>query len=396
MNQKIHFVLSMLLNPKRMLSQLSMRIGTVPVIKKTVLKILYAFPQRNKKDKKRLVIGIFPTGGLGDYIISSKLVDEIKRMTDCRIDIFCENVIFGKAVFGDRADIEVMDADKIRRASLRYDVLLCIEHFVRVWSLNPYRTKRLDFAFYEKMKRLECRMKQIRPEIGQQCYREAVHFMRCEKMGIDRWTEQRCGDVFSITDHKTYIPMYEEYHARVAALGLDRTAYITVNRGADSMGRSGTQTKVWAKEYYDCFVRLFKEQFPNIKVVQLGVSSNDRIKGVDSYAFDESIEAVKWLLHDSLLHVDCEGGLVHLATQMETKCIVLFGPTPLHMYGYEQNINLQAGNCHNCMGLHENWAFECFRGMEQPECMYSITPEQVLTAAADYLGGNKSYEKDTG
>lgn len=378
-------VLLLLKKPKYILAQMSVRLGTVSFLKKSLLKVLYLFPVRKNEDKDQLVIGIFPTGGMGDYIISSKLIDEIKSMGNCRIDVFCENVTFGNAIFSDRDQINVVDFKKIRRASLRYDVLLCVEHFVRIWSLNPYRTKKLSIDIYHKMKRLEERTKEMRPAIGQQCYREAVHFMRCEKLGLDRWTELRCGDVFEILDHKTYIPLHDEYHARILQLGLSKGAYITINRGADSMGKSGMQTKVWPKEYYDCFVKLFKERFPQIKVVQLGITGNDRIHDVDIAAFDESIETVKWLLHDSLLHIDCEGGLVHLATQLDTKCIVLFGPTPLHMYGYEQNINLQAGKCHNCMGTHENWAFECFRRLTKPECMYSLKPELVMKAAEDFL-----------
>ena len=365
-------------NPKSAIVKIGSRLVTNTVIKKTMLKILYRFPKRIKEDENRLVIGIYPTGGFGDYIISSTLIDEIRTENNCRIDVFCENIKFGKAVFGGRENLNVLAFEEMRMSSLRYDVILCVEHFTHVWSLNPYRVKKISPSFYKQMKKLEKRTEEIRPMIGQQCYREAMHFMRCEKLGIDRYTEQRSGDVFKIPNHKAFIPMDEKYLERVKDLGLDNVEYITVNRGADSMGRSGLQTKVWPKQHYDEFVKLFKKEYPNIKVIQLGTPNNDKIENVDQYVLGEDMEVTKWLLKESKLHIDCEGGLVHLATQLGTKCVVLFGPTPLHMYGYKENINLQAGNCHNCMGTHEDWAFECFRGMEKPECMWSLTPKFVF------------------
>lgn len=364
---------------------LSVRMGTLTIFKKSLLKILYRFPIRGAGDKDSLVLGVYPSGGLGDYIISSKLIDEIKETIPCRIDVFCENTKFGNAVFAEREGIEILEFSKMRRAYLRYDVVLCIEHFTRVWSFNEYRVKRISPEFYDQIKKLEKETKKTRPKIDQQCYREAVHFMRCEKLGIDRWTEQRCGDVFKIPDHKTFIPLKKEFLKRVSELGLSEARYITVNRGADSMGKSGIQTKVWPKEYYDKFVDRFKEKYPHIRVVQLGIPQNEKIENVDQYVLGEDLEVIKWILKGSMVHIDCEGGLVHLATQLGTKCVVLFGPTPLHMYGYEQNINLLAGNCHNCMGMHEEWAFKCFRGLEKPECMYSIKPDMVIDAVVNYL-----------
>jgi hypothetical protein len=62
----------------------------------------------------------------------------------------------------------------------------------------------------------------------------------------------------------------------------------------------------------------------------------------------------------------------------------LFGPTDERFYGYKQNINIKAGNCHGCYGLYTD-INKCARGMEKPECMYSITPENVFKEINDYL-----------
>jgi ADP-heptose:LPS heptosyltransferase len=51
------------------------------------------------------------------------------------------------------------------------------------------------------------------------------------------------------------------------------------------------------------------------------------------------------------MHIDDEGGLVHMATALGTKCAVLFGPTPVGIFGYEQNINICADTCKECFGI---------------------------------------------
>ena len=72
------------------------------------------------------------------------------------------------------------------------------------------------------------------------------------------------------------------------------------------------------------------------------------------------------------------------ATQLGTKCIVLFGPTVREYYGYEQNINIQAGNCHNCWGLYSD-VNRCARDLKEPECMYAITPDMVMRHLEEYM-----------
>ena len=62
----------------------------------------------------------------------------------------------------------------------------------------------------------------------------------------------------------------------------------------------------------------------------------------------ESLELVKYVLKGSLLHIDCDSGLVHLATQLGTKCVVLFGQTSVWYFGYEQNINIVSKVCNSC------------------------------------------------
>jgi ADP-heptose:LPS heptosyltransferase len=84
--------------------------------------------------------------------------------------------------------------------------------------------------------------------------------------------------------------------------------------------------------------------------------------------------------------LDCEGGLVHLATQLGTKCIVLFGPTAPHYFGYEQNVNIATDICGDCRWIAADWMVHCYRSDEKLVCMRSITPAMVLERVAEVLG----------
>ena len=341
-------------------------------------------------DEHSISIAFRPTGGFGDYIISSKLLDELLELVPCHILVFCENVTFGHAVYDGRKNTSVLPINTFYSQMWKYDLALTVEHFVHIERMNANKIARISPAFMDKLNKLERSYKTYYPEIQQQWFREAMHFKRCEYKGINRWTELRHEGVFKIQIQITWNPLREEFYQRFVELGLENKRYITLNRGADSMGRSNIQTKVWPLEHYNHFVTLFREKYPDIAIIQVGASGNTKIEGVDQIIFGESLEVTKWILKNSMLHVDCEGGLVHLATQFDTKCAVIFGPTPKHFYEYPRNINIVYEGCNNCMGTYPDWAFDCFKGLAEPECMYKVTAEIVMDKIEGFLDAQLS------
>ncbi len=341
--------------------------------------------KREPCDKGLILIAFYPTGGFGDYIISSKLLDELLLSVPCRIDVYCENMLFGQAVYGARPGVQVLPYDSMYGNRMMYDLILWVEHFIHVLSWNAYRAAKICPEFADKIRILGKSIKNIRPEIEQQWFREAMHFRRCQLLGINRWTELRHGSVFQIPDQYSYIDLKTQCLSRIRELNLLDCRYITINRGSDGMGRTTVQTKVWPKEHYERLVSLFKKKYRAIKVIQLGTANNARISGADGYMLGESMEVTKWVLRGSMLHIDCEGGLVHLAAQLAVTCIVLFGPTPAHMYAYPANINLVSHKCSNCMGTHPDWAFSCYKGFKDPECMYSLTADHVMSHIENFM-----------
>ena len=78
---------------------------------------------------------------------------------------------------------------------------------------------------------------------------------------------------------------------------------------------------------------------------------------------------------------------MHLATALGTKCIVLFGPTPMDILGYEQNINICVDACPGCFAYVNDWNANCLRDDHMPKCMMDIDAQMVFDAANAYLGG---------
>lgn len=336
-----------------------------------------------------LYIAFRPTGGFGDYIISARFLDELMTFAPCRIDVYCTSVVLGQSVYGARPGVTVHYWDSLKYNTLencfcpgahRYDLTITAEHFIRVHTVNQYRMTKLAPTLMDSLATLQREFNSYYPNAGERNASEALHFHRCEMLGIDRYSTLRHRNIFALPDKNTYISFDENYADCKSRFDLDGRVFITVNYGAGHMGKMGLQTKVWPKEYYEKLLAMIKESKPELLIVQLGAKENSKLVGVDRYVMGKSMEVAKWVLRDSMLHIDSEGGLVHLATQVSTKCVVMFGPTPAHYYGYEQNCNLVSTVCSNCMGRTREWAYECMRGGAEPICMRSIQPETVFEA----------------
>ncbi|MCR4694735.1 MAG: hypothetical protein K5773_05400 [Pseudobutyrivibrio sp.] len=347
----------------------------------------------NSAIKKRLVIGLglnkreyfrddtihlafYPSGGLGDYIISRAVLEEIILLGNFDITIFCNREDYGRAVFNDIAT-DIRPWLEYYSSYYKYDVALLVEHFIHVDAIKEVKVNRLSPNLFKKLKFIKDNWRELYVDISEQCWRERIQFERCRVLGLDRWTELRMGKAFDINEKKVTIPI--DFSAEcIWQKDFKEKKYITINYDADAMIKGMQQLKLWTKNGYEKLICMVHEQYPKLEVVQLGSEKAQKINGVDKYLLGTDLEYVKHVVKNSVCHIDCEGGLVHLATQLGTKCIVLFGPTPVHMYGYEENINIVSSICNNCMGCHAMWFYKCYRGSDEAICMKEISAEIVF------------------
>ena len=151
-----------------------------------------------------------------------------------------------------------------------------------------------------------------------------------------------------------------------------------------STHKATRSTKVYP--HFDQVIALIRGAFPDLTVVQIGTKTSQCIPGVDCNLVERTtIEEAVELLRHSVLHLDNESGLVHIAASIGTKSCVVFGPTSADYYSYDTNINIRPKVCGGCWWVTEDWMVNCPKGYEDATCMFETPPEMVWRAIKDYL-----------
>ena len=334
-------------------------------------------------EKECLAIALKYGPGLGDCIVKKKLFEEfVNASPHCLIDIYAPTAgDYIKSIYGKHPNLNLVIDDggaMYAQNANRYAFAMQVFFVLHIDYINLHKIENWSAALAVKIKLLKqrCEEYKLTPFPPSQ---NKLHFERMRYIGANYFTSFSYRDVFDIKDTIISIPMVKEIEETFLQLGLGR--YITINYGNGSaVQQTATVAKQWPLKYFNDFVKLFKEEYPYIDVVQLGTGNAFKVTSVDHYILGESLELSKYVLKNALFHLDIEGGLVHLATQLGTKCIVLFGPTPADFFGYKQNMNIVSEKCSGCYCLYDD-INQCARNLKEPECMYSITPDIVMKAA---------------
>lgn len=178
----------------------------------------------------------------------------------------------------------------------------------------------------------------------------------------------------------------------VSSYGLTHP-YITLHSGINAtfQMKGVTPLKCWPEENWRVFVKLFKEKFPHIQVVQLGGKNSPKFDFADKCLVEKSaLEDLPALLAGAVAHVDGESGLVQMTRWLPTKAVVLFGNTAPGLFALPKNVNLKSDKCAACMWLEgPSWHTDCILGYPACQNMLSHTPQEVLNAVTSILDANK-------
>lgn len=160
-------------------------------------------------------------------------------------------------------------------------------------------------------------------------------------------------------------PDQASIQACLSAHNLAEKTFVTISDGWDSdfgflNGRRPTKALPAGK--LEQLVRALKSNRPDVAVVQIGGSSSGMdIPGIDrNFRGRIGLRESALLLAGALLHIDTEGGLVHLARAVGTPASVFFGPTNPAFFSYENNqALLPSGDCINCYWSTNTWMAIC-------------------------------------
>ena len=349
------------------------------------------------KEPSVLRLSIYLGGALGDYIVYLRFVDEISSICPCEVDLFLDRMEFAAFVFGKRENITIIhDAENclFRDSCTQYDMALHLDHGVTLRHVKLGNIREKSGDFYKTACRIVEYTKSHRVDIEKQNERETVILRQAKFFGETKWSKLSCGGSIDMEEMYSNILLDSDAFTVLKRYDLEGRKYITVNFGADKNMGGTAQTKVLPAKTLEAFIRVFKDQYPEYLVVQTGVRNSISLEGADRRAFDCRLEETAVILKYSTVHIDSEGGLVHLASQLSTPCVVSFGPTPVYYYGYQRNENIVSPTCNDCMATTGQWSKICPKGLQVPECMASISEEMIVNRVSRLMMSAETVPSD--
>lgn len=342
-----------------------------------------AQPALPKYPDSFLRIAVLEGGGLGDAILQLPYLKAIRKMFNkpVIIDFYTrpykafEQVPFIDHTFPYDPKFTAMDSYDVYMQAVRcYHILKIDKEKTEAFSPEFYHFCSDCIALTEKhFKRTQSNLfNQYAMLFGKNRMEQSdVHYV----LGVDRYTPP-------------YMTWDEKAFSILDTAGLADTPYITLCRAVDEK-YGNNHPKLWPLEHYIQLIKSLKQAYPHIKLVQIGSKATpDLLEGVDiNLTGQTNLEQSKVLLKYALLHIDGEGGLVHLRHALQGKSAVMFGPTSVDMFGYEDNLNFSQAVCPvPCDWISGAWMQGCMRTGHSPApCMVAITPQRVFETIRHYL-----------
>lgn len=338
-------------------------------------------------EKSNVSVALKYGPGLGDAIIKKRLFVELAKLApNAKFDIYAPNGSkYINSIYSDQPNLNIVVDDG--------GALYAQHHEKYVFSMSIFYMIQVNHVNYDNLDKYCPALADVARKIefanetyGLSIYpvtQNWIHLGRAYYMGWNCYNLYNYTGAFDIQDKSVTIPLQSDFKATFEAMSLGNYITVSYGNGVASKGNQKLISKQWPKTYFEAYIATFHEN-TTFKVVQLGDMNTELLGGADRVVFGANLELVKYILKNSLLHLDIEGGLVHLATQLGTKCIVLYGPTQENIFSYEQNINIASETCKGCCMLYTN-TYYCAKGLDEPECMYSIKPELVLTKTLEFL-----------
>lgn len=353
--------------------------------KSFVSKLKQLFYKSYPKDPNRLKVLFLLNGGLGDAVCSKRVVSAYRRLLPQAIfEVYSPLPGVGEMLFSQEANTSIRKTDKLRFSN--YDLVCQICLAVKFCHVEQGRLSRLAPGFSSTLERAQKAQARLGSLLQDPFLTEAP---------LGRWLASFGGRRFDLLSFTSGVELLHDEQERLPVLpgilvkfGLAGVQYVTFHDGTShaQMMKNNHPTRSWPSEKWKHFCCEFKKKFPQIKLVQLGGRNSPVYPESDvSLVGKTSLTDIPALLAGACLHVDTESGLVHLSQYVDTKSVVLFGPSLKDFFAYRKNRNLSAGNCGGCMWSNGQWFFECPLGQGNPSCMESISVQQVLQAVSEEL-----------
>ena len=355
----------------------------IPILKLIFFLFNSLFQKRSAKKyiEETIVdkIAFLVHGGLGDHLIAANYIyiflkkiniksNEIHIYSDRTYAKFIFNALT-KNIFNGTSPHE------------RFSLLISLTRFPNILSLNIEKSYHKGNSKLLNWIQNQIIFKDMYPKyfFSSECDGESALF--CVNKGKKRINQPDITNEFNLTDEYLYqgIPTNKNI---LAKYNLEKNKYITIHRGVDSI-MTKDSNKLWPQSHYNELIPKLKNIFPDHKIIQLGLSHArcEPMMNIDINLVEKTnLADIAALLKNSFLHIDCEGGLVHLRHALNGGVsVVFFGPTAPEFFGYSENINIRNNCCPNpCEWMSKKWQEICIRDTQKHICMTSIMPDEVI------------------
>lgn len=345
-----------------------------------------------KRQKNADVVAIRLGGGIGDHINAARYLRDFSNAANCfRFHIYTERKSIMEWLLSSCPDIEaeIYSRDFWELTKADYALALNVTQTVSVEKnyLKILELKR-NQNLYNVVKNILDNTRPYESLIDQQPTTDSHLVNKLVLKGYKRY--DICHRFSSLKFQGHYLEIitdsrdYQQYK-------LNELSYITINTGYDELytGDRPSAGKLPTKVYphNEELVGLIKKRFPDIVVVQIGTAGTSiDLESADlNLVGKTSLQSVAHILSKSMLHIDSEGGLVHLMSSLGGKSCVIFGPTNFEFFSYPSNINIGPSYCGNCWWLNPDWMARCARGYDTPKCLSDTAPRDVFGAIESYL-----------
>lgn len=335
-------------------------------------------------------------GGYGDYLLFANYLSYfLEKFRNEPIKVYLGyHIKTALTIFNYPIEkVELLNAKSVNINPEEYDVAfhLCVFPKIlnyddkKVYKLSPMLKEYLDLCvtFYDENRMI----------LDKHPALDGWGTARSIAKGIKRIQEPDVYGYLGINEKYKYKILIQEDEAKyLSSIGLKDSKYILIHRGWD--GTSLSNVKAWSEKSCGDIIPRLKKTFPNYHIVLFGSDKNQAPKNLNGLDINlvgkTSLEQVKVLLKYASILIDNEGGMVHLRHAVGAKpSVVFFGPTSDKLFGYSENINLNAHVCgHFCEWLTNDWPLRCPRGEGVP-CMEAISTNEVIDACKKIIQKDK-------
>lgn len=360
------------------------------------------FVKRKKKvsisiDKNRINLFFHLAGGIGDIVIAANYIKELYLKIGFPTSIYIsydqktENV---KSIFYGYDFIRGFYC--LREKNINIDILaskcdarIDIVRFPKVIFWN----KKKIMSCSKFLTELLCKYKSFEDNNKKFfCFGSELDTLRVIYSLINGHTRRTQTDLCHILqmNEKTFPFMKIDETAFMIIKEYNITKpFITIQRGVDVTFDGTTNTRLWPEKYYNILIKMIKDEFPNLLVVQVGaLSAYSNFENVDvDLRGKTNFEQLKAVLKQSLLHIDGECGMVHIKHALNGISAVFFGQTRIDFCGYPENINVCANDACPawCEWVTDDWMKKCCQGKSNSPCMEQIYPNLFFSKIKPYI-----------